>query len=147
MSCAYYSHTPLKVRHPPCISLLTQFSITSWNDFETAFTENFGDDKSPIVLVLELSMIQMDSKEKFKDFNQRFMSLINKILATSKPTNDVSIEFYTSTLPVSMAMFVKRDEKATLEEIFKEAIKVEKDMLSLKGNLDKTPIHQKQSCV
>ena len=85
MSCAYYSHTPLKVRHPPCISLLTQFSITGWNDFETAFTENFGDDKSPIVLVLELSMMQMDSKEKVKDFNPRFMSLINKIPTTSHP--------------------------------------------------------------
>jgi hypothetical protein len=29
-------------------------------------------------------------------------------------------------------MFVKRDEKGTLEDTFKEAIKVEKDMLSLK---------------
>jgi hypothetical protein len=38
----------------------------------------------------------------------------------------VSIEFYTSSLPVSMAMFVKRDEKGTLEDTFKEAIKVEK---------------------
>jgi hypothetical protein len=34
-----------------------------------------------------------------------------------------------------MAMFVKRDEKNTLEATFKESIKVEKDMLSLKGNL------------
>jgi hypothetical protein len=34
-----------------------------------------------------------------------------------------------------MEMFVKRDEKNTLEATFKESIKVEKDMLSLKGNL------------
>jgi hypothetical protein len=33
-----------------------------------------------------------------------------------------------------MDMFVKRDDKGTLEDTFKEAIKVEKDMLSLKGN-------------
>jgi hypothetical protein len=33
-----------------------------------------------------------------------------------------------------MEMFVKRDENNTLEATFKEAIKVEKDMLSLKGN-------------
>jgi hypothetical protein len=75
------------------------------------------------------------------------MSLINKIPTTSKPANDVSIEFYTSTLSVSMAMFVKRDKKATLEEIFKEAIQVEKDMLILKGNLDQTPIHKKKKVV
>jgi hypothetical protein len=35
---------------------------------------------------------------------------------------------------MSMAMFVKNVEKTTLEENFKESIKVEKNMLSLKGN-------------
>jgi hypothetical protein len=79
-------------------------------------------------------MIKMDSKENFKDFNYRFISLINKIPSTSKHANDVSIEFYDSSLLVSMAMFVMRDEKATLEDTFKESIKVEKDTLSLKGN-------------
>jgi hypothetical protein len=74
----------------------------------------------------------MDAKEKVKDFNQRFLTLMNKIPQASKPVEDVSIEFYTSSLPFSMEMFVKRDEKNTLEATFKEAIKVEKDMLSLK---------------
>jgi hypothetical protein len=76
----------------------------------------------------------MDSKEKVKDFNQRFLSLINKILDTYKPTNDVPIEFYTSSIPFSMAMFVKSAKKTNLEDTFKEAIKVEKYMISLKGN-------------
>jgi hypothetical protein len=31
-------------------------------------------------------------------------------------------------------MFVKRDKKSTFEDTFKEAIKMENDMLSLKGN-------------
>jgi hypothetical protein len=35
---------------------------------------------------------------------------------------------------MSMVMFVKNVEKATLEEAFQEALKVEKNMLSLKGN-------------
>jgi hypothetical protein len=51
---------------------LAQGSITRWNTFETTFTEKFGEDKSPTTLVLELSRIKMDSKEKVKDFNQRF---------------------------------------------------------------------------
>lgn len=33
-----------------------------------------------------------------------------------------------------MKSFVKRDEKNTLEDTFKESIKVEKDMLIIKGN-------------
>jgi hypothetical protein len=35
---------------------------------------------------------------------------------------------------MSMVMFVKNAEKTTLEETFKEALKIEKNMLSLKGN-------------
>jgi hypothetical protein len=77
---------------------LRQGSITIWNAFETSFIEKFGDDKTPLVLVLELSRIKMDSKEKVKDFNQIFLSLINKIHDTSKLVEDVSIKFYTSSL-------------------------------------------------
>jgi hypothetical protein len=33
-----------------------------------------------------------------------------------------------------MGIFVKRAEKGTLEDAFIESIKVEKDMLNLKGN-------------
>jgi hypothetical protein len=36
---------------------------------------------------------------------------------------------------MSMAMFVKNAKKTTLEEKFKEALKIEKNILSLKGNL------------
>jgi hypothetical protein len=35
---------------------------------------------------------------------------------------------------MSMAMFVKNAEKDTLEATFQEALKIEKNMLSLKGN-------------
>ena len=35
---------------------------------------------------------------------------------------------------MSMVMFVKKDEKATLEEYFQEALKVVKNILRLKGN-------------
>ena len=42
---------------------------------------NFGDDKTPAVLVLELSRIRMEAKEKVKYFNQRFLTLRNRIHA------------------------------------------------------------------
>jgi hypothetical protein len=52
----------------------------------------------------------------------------------SKPIEDVDIELYTSFLPISMEMFVKNVDKATLEGAFQEALKVEKNMMSLEGN-------------
>jgi hypothetical protein len=55
-------------------------TIPSWDNFETIFLEKFGDDKSPEVLVMELSNMKMNSKEKVKDFNQRFLTLKTKFL-------------------------------------------------------------------
>ena len=109
-------------------------SITSWNEFDLAFMNTFGDDKTPAALVLELSRIRMETKEKVKDFNQRFLTLRNRIPTISRPAEDVTIEFYTSALPVSMAMFVRQKSKLTLAENFEEAIKVEKDMSAIKAN-------------
>jgi hypothetical protein len=44
-------------------------TIISWDRFETIFLEKFGDEKSPEVLVMELSSMKMNHKEKVKDFN------------------------------------------------------------------------------
>jgi len=103
---------------------LTPRLIPSWKYFQTTFHGKFGDDKTPTKLVLELSRIKMDPKEKMKDFNQRFLTLENKISLTSRPTNDVIVELYMETLPPSMAMFVKSDEKPRLTKSFEEVIKV-----------------------
>jgi hypothetical protein len=53
----------------------------------------------------------MDAKEKVKYINQRFLTLMDRIPQASNPIEDVSIEFYTSNLPISIAMFLKRMRK------------------------------------
>ena len=50
--------------------ILAQRSITSWQQFETTFITQFGDDKTYGVLFLELSKININKREKIKDFNQ-----------------------------------------------------------------------------
>ena len=77
----------------------------------------------------------MNENEKVKDFNERFMSLLNGI--PIKPTETVQIEHYVSALPPNIAMFVKTQRKLTLVDNFAEAIQVEKDyeiMSSCLGN-------------
>lgn len=86
---------------------LNHGSIHNWTFFEVAFLGKFGVDKTLAKLVLELSRIKMDSNKKVKDFNQCFLSFRNRILENSRPTNDVTTKLYMSTLPPSMAMFVK----------------------------------------
>jgi hypothetical protein len=85
---------------------LDEAFIISWRIFETIFVNKFGEDKIPSSLVLYLSRMKMDTNENVKDFNQCFLSLLKKIPWASKPTEYVTNEFYTSTLPMSMAMFV-----------------------------------------
>ena len=109
---------------------LTQGSITSWGDFSQAFLNKFGEDKTPAMLTLELDRIKMENKEQIKYFNQRFLTLLNRILVASQPPEDIIIENYSSTLPKSLGMFVKQAGKITLVETFEEAIKVEKNSLT-----------------
>jgi hypothetical protein len=47
--------------------------IVSWEKFETYFLENFGDDKYPEVLVIELSSLKMNPKDKFKYKTRDFL--------------------------------------------------------------------------
>ena len=89
----------------------------------------FNDDKTLGILFLEISRVNINMKEKVKGFNQRFITLLNRI--PNKLAKVVQIEFYTTALPPPVAMFVKRKEKQTLEENFMEAIKVEKDLTSI----------------
>ena len=107
-------------------------SISSWKQFETAFLSQFGDDRTSGVLVLEISRIRFDKKEKVKDFNQRFINLLNYIL--EKPLESIQVEFYIVALPPTIAIFVKAREKRALVENFLEDIKVEKDMASISSH-------------
>jgi hypothetical protein len=111
-------------------------TIVSWDKFETCFLEKFGDDKSPEVLVMELSSLKMNLKEKVKDFNQIFLTLKNKIPADSMPAESLIVAYYAKALHNNIAIWVKRSKKNTLLEAFEEASQIEKDILSLKDNLN-----------
>jgi hypothetical protein len=104
----------------------------SWEKFESCFLEKFGDDKSPEVLVMEISSLRMNPKEKIKYFNQRFLTLKNRIPTDSMPAENLIIAYYMKDLHQSIAIWVKRSKKYTLLEAFEEAIHIEKDILSLK---------------
>ena len=67
-----------------------------------------------------------------KDFNQRFINILNRI--PKKPTESIQVEFYTAYFPPAIAMFIKAREKRTLEENFLESIKVEKELASISSH-------------
>jgi hypothetical protein len=71
-------------------------------------------------------------KEKVKDFNQRFTSILNKFQPEPKPTQELQIEVYNNALPTSISMFIKRASKHTLAENFEEAKTIEFQMKGCK---------------
>ena len=79
--------------------------------------------------------MDMNPKEKFKDFDQRFLTLKNKIPAKSMHVENWIIGYYDKALNHTKKMWVKIYKKKTLLEAFEEAVLIEKDVLSLK---DKT---------
>ena len=76
----------------------------------------------------------MESKEKIRDLNQIFTTMFNRIPIFSRSTSEVLIKYYNPSLLLTVAMFVNRIGTIKLRETFDEAVKVEKGMVSLKGN-------------
>jgi hypothetical protein len=74
----------------------------------------------------------MSSKEKVKDFNQRFTTISNKFQPKAKPTQELQIEVYANALLASISMFVKRVAKHTLVDNFEEAKTIEFQMKGCK---------------
>ena len=80
-------------------------------------------------MLLELATLKIKENEKVKEFNQRFITFLNKI--PDKLPEEIQVEYYTASLPLTIAMFVKRKEMRSLEEKFEEAIQIEKDLASI----------------
>ena len=57
---------------------MVQGSITNWVEFIQDFLNKFGKDKTVVSLVLGLSCIKIDNKERIKDFNKRFLTLMKR---------------------------------------------------------------------
>jgi hypothetical protein len=84
---------------------------------------------------MELSSLKMNPKEKVKEFNQRFLTLKNKIHVDSMPAKSLIVAYYAKALHNNIEIWVKRSKKNTLLEAFEEASQIEKDIISLKDNL------------
>ena len=80
-------------------------------------------------MLLELAKLNINENEKVKKFNQRFITLLNKI--PDKPLEEIQIEYYTVALSLPVPMFVKRKEIRIWKRIFEEAIKFDKDLASI----------------
>ena len=85
---------------------------------------------------MEISSLKMNRKEKVKDFNQIFLTLKNKILGDSMPAKSLIIAYYVKAFHNSIVIWVKRSKNNTLLEAIEEESQIEKDILSLKDNLN-----------
>jgi hypothetical protein len=107
-------------------------SITSWTKFQKDFLDKFVEETTTGALMAELFAATMSSKERVKDFNQIFTTILNKFQPEAKPTQELQIEVYANALPTSISMFVKRVAKPTLAENFEEAKMIEFQMKGCK---------------
>ena len=64
----------------------------------------------------ELFTTTMTPKGRVKDFNQRFMTILNKFHPVVKLDQKLQIEVYANALPTSISLFVKKIAKQTLAE-------------------------------
>jgi hypothetical protein len=107
-------------------------SITSWMKFQKEFLDKFADETTIGALMVELFTATMRSKEKVKDFNQWFTSILNKFQLKAKPTHELQINLYVNSLPTSISMFLNRVSKSTLADNFEESKTIEFQMKGFK---------------
>jgi hypothetical protein len=62
-------------------------SITNWMKLQKDFLDKFTKETTTRDLLDALFTATMSSKEKVKDFNQRFTTILNKFQPEAKPTN------------------------------------------------------------
>jgi hypothetical protein len=93
-------------------------SITSWTKFQKDFLDNFVEETTIGALMTDLFIPTISSKEKVKEFNQLFTTILDKFQLEAKPTQKLQIEVHANALPTSISMFVKRATKTTLAENF-----------------------------
>ena len=61
-------------------------SITSWTKFQKDFLHKFAEETTTVVLMADLFAATMISKEKVKEFNQIFTTILKKFQPEPKPT-------------------------------------------------------------
>jgi hypothetical protein len=61
-------------------------SKTRWTKFQIDFLDKFAEETTTRAMMAELFIATMSSKEKVIDFNQRFTTILKKILPKAKPT-------------------------------------------------------------
>jgi len=104
------------------------------------FFKKIVDDKTMTMLLKGLGNLKMEEKEKVKDFNKRFLCILNKFAADMKPHDSITVDYYTYTLPTSIAQFIKRAMKPMLLENYDEAIAMEKDLCMIGVIKDDKPM-------
>jgi len=79
----------------------------------------------------DLANLRVECKESIKEFNSRFNKHLNKNPTASKPSEQIRSEWYITALQSNIAIFVDMATKPTLAENMKEALSVEKHIISL----------------
>ena len=100
------------------------------------------------MLLTELSTIKCHKKEKVRDFNQRFATILKKFPPNLALDDSITINYYKKALPRDIVVFVKREARPTLAANYAAALTVERDMLSIgaidhEGRDDHKPIAKK----
>jgi hypothetical protein len=70
---------------------------------------------------MNLSSLKMIPKENVKDFNQRFLTLKNKIPIDLMLVESLIVVYYAKALHNDISIWVKRSKKNTLLEAFEKA--------------------------
>lgn len=86
----------------------------NWGYFKKGFLEKFSEEKIQVILLKELSFLKMGNEEKVEEFNQCFITILNKFSTDVLLHDSITFDYYTTTLQSNIVMLVKLVNKGTL---------------------------------
>ena len=88
------------------------------------FLEKIDDDKTPFMLLTDFIYLNMGMKEKFKEINQWFTTILSKLPIDISLDDSIIFYYYTKVVPHDIAMFMNTEENITLVEKFAKVVVV-----------------------
>lgn len=93
----------------PALEVVTGQTILSWNDLKTILIDNFGDQRSELNLIIDLSRLRQNPREHPVDFYNRcrsLMAILNSKISLSNDAQDIKLYRINNAKALALKAFV-----------------------------------------
>jgi hypothetical protein len=102
-------------------------SICSWTDFHRVFLRYWGENKSVDQYLIELYNMRRGKDEALSPFNRRFHNFYCSMPLEIRPSETVSMVYYTLAQHPELFLYLRERKSSSLEQMFTNVEEIEEN--------------------